>query len=444
MTAPASLPFAAEVAAYLDDCAACRPPLDSRYHPTEDGAVKMIPHRRHADREAGKTAEDQIRAAFRAAVARPARRESGTSGTSGTRAGQNTDSGFRTPAGVPEPPEPAHARQEEPAMPGDRAALENAALRAAARGWHVFPVRPGDKRPAFPKHTADDCDGTDPWCRSGHQGWEPRATTDPARIGRAWSATPYNVGIATGPSGLVVIDLDPPKPGEVPPPRWNAPGIRDGADVLAALCEEHGEAFPCETFMVRTRRGGWHLYFTAPPDVALRSTSGRKGGGLGWLIDTRAHGGYVVGPGSFVDLPDGTGRYEVAYDRPPAPLPGWLAALLTAPRPESSPVEGRSSSLDQVRELAAYVRTALHGECERVSLAAEGGRTWAMNKAGYQMGRLIAVGGLDDDTAERELFAAASIHFDAARPVTPSEARKAIRGGIAAGKRHPRRMEAAA
>jgi hypothetical protein len=68
-------------AAYLDDCAACRPPLDSRYRPTEDGAVKMIPHRRHADREADKTAEDQIPAAFRAAVTWPACRESGTSGT---------------------------------------------------------------------------------------------------------------------------------------------------------------------------------------------------------------------------------------------------------------------------------------------------------------------------------------------------------------------------
>ena len=217
-------------------------------------------------------------------------------------------------------------------MNGDTRAVLAAALDAAARGWHVFPVRPGEKRNAVPDHTADRCTGTDPRCRGGHQGWEPRATTDPARITRAWQSAPYNVGIATGPSGLVVIDLDVPKPGEEPPPRWREPGIGDGADVLAALCEEAGEAFPWETFTVRTRRGGLHLYFTTLPGVALRSTSGRNDGGLGWLIDTRAWGGYVVGPGSTVNLPDGTGRYEVIYDRPPAPLPAWLAQLLDPAR----------------------------------------------------------------------------------------------------------------
>ncbi|NUP80973.1 MAG: hypothetical protein HOV96_25850 [Nonomuraea sp.] len=43
---------------------------------------------------------------------------------------------------------------------------------------------------------------------------------------------------------------------------------------------------------VRTRRGGTHLYF--PPPEGLRL--GHKGG-LGWLIDTRACGDHVVGPG---------------------------------------------------------------------------------------------------------------------------------------------------
>ena len=441
-----ALPYAAEVAAYLADCTTAGDRLDRRYHPTEDGAVKLIPHRRHHDREADQTAEDQIRAAYRAAVASP-RRESGTSGTSGTTAGQGHQNMFRVPAGFPEHPEhrPLAAtvqRQEEPAMTNDTHAALTAALDAAARGWHVFPVRPGEKRNAVPDHTADRCTGTDPRCRGGHQGWEPRATTDPARITRAWSSTPYNIGIATGPSGLVVLDLDVPKPGEEPPPRWRGPGIGEGADVLAALCEGAGEAFPWETFVVRTRRGGLHLYFEAPPGVALRSTSGRNDGGLGWLIDTRAWGGYVVGPGSTVSLPDGTGRYEVTYDRPPAPLPGWLAALLTAPPPESPSLECRSSADGTVRALGAYARAALQRESDAVRGAMTGGRTHALNKAAYHLGQLIAVGALDDATAEAALYEAASVHFTADQPVTPAEARASIRGGIAAGKRHPRRIAA--
>jgi len=123
----------------------------------------------------------------------------------------------------------------------------------------------------------------------------------------ASGAGSYNVGIAPGPSGLLVIDLDAPKPGQVTPPRWREPGISDGTGVLTVLCEEAGEPFPGETFTVRTGRGRLHLYFTAPPGTALRNASGEHGG-LGWLIDTRAHGGYILAPGSAVDLPDGSTR----------------------------------------------------------------------------------------------------------------------------------------
>lgn len=80
----------------------------------------------------------------------------------------------------------------------DGSAQLTAALDAASRDWRVFPLIPGDKRPAISE-------------------WETRATTDPDRITRAWSVAAYNVGIATGPSGLIVIDLDKPKhPGDTP------------------------------------------------------------------------------------------------------------------------------------------------------------------------------------------------------------------------------------
>jgi hypothetical protein len=328
---------------------------------------------------------------------------------------------------------------QPPAADRATAALLNAARWCARRDWHVFPVRPGDKRPAFPDHKAEECTGTDLRCRSGHQGWEPRATTDPGRIGRAWARTPYNVGLACGPSGLLVIDLDPPKPGEVPPPQWTLPGVTDGADVLAVLCERHGQPFPSETFMVRTRRGGLHLYFTAPPGLRLGNTNGRNERGLGWLIDTRGHGGYVVAPGSFVDLPDGTGHYEVLYDRPPAPLPDWLAALLTAPAGENPPAECRSAAAGQVRDLGTWTATALSQEIERVRAVAEGGRNHALNKAAFHLGQLIAAGVLPEDLARAELHHAASVHFGVGTPpFTADYARDVISAGIAAGKRKPR------
>lgn len=398
------VPFAAEVADYLDDCTVYRAALDPRFHPTETGALKMIPHRRHADQDA----EDQIRAAYQAALTRNGRAE------------------------------PARARRpEEPAMPDAREILESSALAAAARGWRVFPITPGAKKPpAFPAHTAERCDGTDPRCRDGHQGWEQRATADPGRIERAWARAPYNVGIAAGPSGLVVVDLDVPKPGEVPPPRWDAPGICDGADVLAVLADEHGEAFPWETFTVRTRRGGWHLYFTAPDGARLGNTAGSNPNGLGWLIDTRAHGGYVVAAGSIVTAPEGTGRYEVANDREPAALPGWLAGLLTADRSASSPLpECRSNPVEEIRDVDRYLTSALREEEERVASAVEGGRNAALNKAAYNLAKFIVAGTLDDTTVERELYRAASVHFGVGTPpFTPGYALSVIRSAITARK----------
>jgi hypothetical protein len=151
------------------------------------------------------------------------------------------------------------------------ASLLSAALTAAGRGWHVFPLRPNDKRPAFPDHTTKTCTGRDPRCRAaaGHVGWEPRATTDPDRIRRAWSAAPFNIGVASGPSGLIVIDLDQPKPGKPRPAAWDIEGVRDGADVLAVLCGRAGQPYPADTHTVRTGSDGTHLIFGHPGWAAV-------------------------------------------------------------------------------------------------------------------------------------------------------------------------------
>ena len=129
----------------------------------------------------------------------------------------------------------------------------------------------------------------------------------------------------------------------------------------------------------------------------------------------------------------------MVYDRPPAPLPDWLAALLTAPPAANPPPECRSAPPDQVRDLDSYTATALSREIERVRAAVEGGRNHALNKAAFHLGQLIAAGALPEDLARAELHDAASVHFGVGTPpFTAAYARSVIAAGIAAGKRKPR------
>ncbi|MFG1976443.1 bifunctional DNA primase/polymerase [Nonomuraea fuscirosea] len=295
--------------------------------------------------------------------------------------------------------------------------LTRYALAAAARGWHVFPLTPYGKRP-LPGFTA----------------WEQHATADTALIRHMWARAPYNIGIACGPSGLVVLDLDVPKPGEHPRADWALPGINDGADVLASLCEQAGQPLPLETFMVRTRRGGTHLYFTTPPGIDLRNSAGK----LGWKIDTRAHGGYVVGPGSHVALPDGNGSYDVLHDPAPAALPAWLAERLSSMSPSTSSTSaGAVLAANGGDRAAGYALAALRNEVERVLDAVPGTRNDTLNIAAFALGQLIAAGLLPRSLAEACLHnAAEAIGLDF------REAFNTIRSGIDSGLRRPRRTAA--
>jgi hypothetical protein len=275
-----------------------------------------------------------------------------------------------------------------------------AALDHAACGWSVFPLRPGDKRPAV-------------------RDWETRATTEPDRIERAWAAGPFNIGIATGPSGLVVLDLDQPKPGTVPPPASREPGIRDGGDVLAVLAEANDQPLPIDTYAVRTGSGGTHLYYAAPPGLTLRNSAGR----LGWLIDTRAAGGYVVAAGSTV----AGHRYDVLLDGDPAPLPDWLAERLTDPEPATSAVA------PAVGSRTAYAAAALRGELDHVLSAPQGTRNQSLYIAAKSLGQLVAAGLLGRQLVDDALSLAGQ-----AIGLPPGECAKTIRSGLDAGARTPR------
>ncbi|MFJ4850716.1 bifunctional DNA primase/polymerase [Streptomyces sp. NPDC088733] len=260
-----------------------------------------------------------------------------------------------------------------------RSALLTAALSAAERGWHVFPLRPGTKRPAL--HGEATCPRTGP-CAEGHRKWEQRATTDPDRIRATWSQGPFNVGIATGPSGLLVVDLDMPKDNS----SADAPS---GATTFGALCERAGQAVP-DTYRTRTASGGQHLYFTAPPGIRLTNTAGT----VGPLVDTRAWGGYVVAASSTTPA----GPYEAVGGPVAVPLPRWLQSILEpAPKPAQAP------SVAVAGQSRRYADIALANETRNVATAQHGSREAALFRAARAVGRFVAWGDLPRSVVEQAL-----------------------------------------
>jgi hypothetical protein len=276
--------------------------------------------------------------------------------------------------------------------------LHDWAQHLASRGWAVFPLAPGTKRPAI-------------------RDWEHRATTDPNRIRRCWHAgAGFGIGIATGPSRLVVIDLDP-APADAGP---------DGAGALGALAQVRGVALAA-TFTVATPRGGTHLYYRSPPGVQLRNSAGT----LAPHLDTRAEGGYVVAPGTA--LPNGA--YELVDDTDPPELPAWLVQALSG-RPSASL---SAPAQRPCTDIGGYVTAAVQGECDKVRHAPPGRHNAVLCRAAYALGQLVGAGILTHTTARAKLLTAAGFLIDADCDCTPSEVTRVIDAGLAAGTRNPRR-----
>lgn len=160
------------------------------------------------------------------------------------------------------------------------------------KGVKVFPCVPNGKEPAT------------------KEGWH-IATDDPTQIAEWSRINPdFNWAVATGPSGLFVIDVDP-----------------NGLDWWAKLLERDSairEAV-AKAYQVRTPRGGLHVYFRGEgPSTASRIADG---------IDTRGginrdgrivSGGYVLLPGSKTSA----GSYSVLPGGTINPLPAVLSTII--------------------------------------------------------------------------------------------------------------------
>ncbi|MGW7268262.1 bifunctional DNA primase/polymerase [Streptomyces sp. NPDC054842] len=274
-----------------------------------------------------------------------------------------------------------------------RAQLLASALHYAGRGMYVHPLLVGDKAPLW-------------------SSWETRATRDPELIERTWSRAPFNIGVACGPSGLIAVDLDIPHEDDSPPPaEFAEAGVVDGSTMFAALVERIPGAEIAATMTVRTPSGGRHLIYRAPADLQVRNTART----IGWQIDTRAAGGYVVGIGSVVGGKSYVLENGIAE---PAVLPDWLLTLITtSPEPPKAgervgraEIEARLQALSSggTRE-ERWAIGILRSECsELASMTPNSGRNDRLNKAAYRAGQLVAAGLLDQAVAEEELTAAAT------------------------------------
>ncbi len=165
----------------------------------------------------------------------------------------------------------------------------DSAMAYTQKGYRVFPVRVGEKRPATTNGFHD-------------------ATTDPDQI-QAWFGNnpQLNIGIPTG--GMLVVDIDPEGL------NW----LDDEAEKNASLTDAP---------WARTPRGGHHFWFRQPEGMELRNSVSRLAPG----VDIRATGGYVVVAPSRVG--DGQYSWVERHELPPIDQlpepPLWLLDSLEA------------------------------------------------------------------------------------------------------------------
>lgn len=263
--------------------------------------------------------------------------------------------------------------------------LLDAALEYARRGWYVIPCR------------IEGVDQNDKKITKLPKGWQHVGSLDLGVI-QGWfgpGAGGYwtSIGIDTGRSGLVVVDLD-------------ATHGKEGINAWAAL------GGVMASYTVATPTGGIHLYFRADPERPVKASADEIAPG----VDTRGTTGFVFAPPStyvkgtyaetsFADwenlslvpdivamrVPDRkrgpasppTGVHEAAG---PAPVPGMATLRLPAGTPRYPAAEANR----RITAALDIVRNTPEG----------GGFNHRLNDAAFELGHWVSGGHLSPGEAE--------------------------------------------
>lgn len=225
------------------------------------------------------------------------------------------------------------------------------------KGCKVFPCVPNGKLPAT------------------SNGWRD-ASDDPAQIAEWLRVNPdFNWAVATGLSGLFVIDVDPA-----------------GLDWWAKLLErdEVIREAVARAYQVRTPRGGLHIYFRGEgPSTASRIADGIDTRGGMWRAGKLVSGGYVLLPGSKTPA----GAYSELPGGAINPTPAEIVALVPERKKTDTLGLAKNPDHDQPRNvqwavdlLKGYVTSG------RVSISGAGGNDLAWRVAASVLDKAISPG----------------------------------------------------
>ena len=256
-----------------------------------------------------------------------------------------------------------------------------AALWYAERGLAVFPCIPGTK---FPFAGSSGCKD---------------ATTDEATIRSWWEKTPTaNVAIATGSiSGVYVVDID-----------------ATSSEIMPRLPE---------TWIARTRGGGWHYVYALPDGVRLPNTAKSNPNRLSDDADTRGEGGYVL---VYPSVVEGL-SYSWVNDVDPTPLPEWIIERVR-PKQQAITLTRQTFSMAST----SWAERALREEVDALSRVGEGGRNHAIVRAAFKLGQICAAGHLSFAVAHDELASVVQGWPSLRKSLST------IRRGLEGGAKHPR------